>query len=132
MIEAAWTEFPEDYRAELRLVGRIDALSAITPPFKRVSVSLADCGKVALALAPRPLYVPEFYLQNARKKRADERTRTADLISLRVIHHALQRFAGGCKTRISKGFSFLCLAKCCTVLRSRWCQSGVNISLVST
>jgi hypothetical protein len=52
--------------------------------------------------------------------------------SLRVIHQALQRFAGGCKTRISKGFSLLCLAKCCTVLRSRWCQSGVNISLVST
>ena len=92
MIEAAWTEFPEDYRAELRLVGRIDALSAITPPFKRVSVSLADCGKVALALAPRPLYVPEFYLQNARKKRADERTRTADLL----ITSDPSGVAGGC------------------------------------
>jgi len=27
---------------------------------------------------------------------------------------------------MSKGFSLLCLAQCCTVLRSRWCQSGVN------
>jgi hypothetical protein len=34
------------------------------------------------------------------KQRADERTRTADLISLRVISQALQRFAHGCKTRL--------------------------------
>jgi hypothetical protein len=31
--------------------------------------------------------------------------------------------AGGCKTRISKPFSLLCLAQCCRVLRSRGCQS---------
>ena len=34
--------------------------------------------------------------------------------------------AGICKTRISKQLSLLCLAQCCTVLRSRWCQSGVK------
>jgi hypothetical protein len=31
---------------------------------------------------------------------------------------------------ISKGFPLLWLAACCTVLRSRWCQSGVNITLL--
>jgi hypothetical protein len=31
-------------------------------------------------LAPRSLWIPEFYLQIRRKKRADERTRTADLL----------------------------------------------------
>jgi hypothetical protein len=49
--------------------------------------------------------------------------------SLRVMHQALQGFAQGCKSRISKPVSVLCLAPCCTVLRSRWCQSGVNIVL---
>jgi hypothetical protein len=62
--------------------------------------------------------------------RAGERTRTADLISLRVIIHALQGFARACKCRIDKGVSFLCLALCCTVLRSRWNQDGINITLV--
>ena len=55
----------------------------------------------------------------SRGERADERTRTADPISLRVIGHALQGFAGVCKLRISKRFPLLRLAACCTVLRSR-------------
>src|ERR687898_608411 len=59
-------------------------------------------------------------------QRADERTRTADLISLRVITQALQGIAGGCKCRIFRGVSFLRLAQCCTVLRSRWYQIGIN------
>ncbi len=46
--------------------------------------------------------------------------------SLRVIHQALQGFAGGCKCRIFRGVSFPCLAACCTVLRSRWYQSGIR------
>src|SRR5215212_6583881 len=61
-------------------------------------------------------------------QRADERTRTADLISLRVIHQALQEGAQGCKSRIPKRLSLLRVAACCTVMRSRWCQSGVNRS----
>jgi hypothetical protein len=65
------------------------------------------------------------------KQRADERTRTADLISLREIGRALQGCAQGCKCRIFKPTSLLCLARCCTVLRSRWCQSGINRSLVT-
>jgi hypothetical protein len=59
--------------------------------------------------------------------RADERTRTADLTSLRVIHQALQEFAGPCKTRSCRQLCLLWVAVCCTVLRSRWYQSGVNI-----
>src|SRR3712207_7735813 len=59
---------------------------------------------------------------------ADQRTRTADLSSLRVIHQALQEFAQVCKYPISKPVSFPWLALGCTVLRSRWCQSGVRRS----
>jgi len=50
--------------------------------------------------------------------------------SLEVIHRALQGFARGCKCRIFREVSFLCLAQRCTVLRSQWCQSGVNIAPV--
>ena len=67
------------------------------------------------------------FLQDLQaKKRADERTRTADLISLRVIGHVLHGCAGSCKSRIFRGVSFLRVALCCTALRSQWCQSGVN------
>ena len=45
--------------------------------------------------------------------RADERTRTADLISLRVIHQALQGLARGCKSRIPKRFPLLGVAPYC-------------------
>jgi hypothetical protein len=37
----------------------------------------------------------------------------------------------GCNFRISKGGSFLYLAECCTVLRSRWYLSGIHIPLIS-
>src|SRR5918998_6648479 len=52
--------------------------------------------------------------------------------SLRVITQALQGCAGGCKCRIFRGVSFPCLAACCTVLRCRWYQSGINTVLVAT
>ena len=64
--------------------------------------------------------------ERLRKYRADERTRTADLISLRVISKTLQGFARGCKSRISKRLSLLWVAERCTVLRSRWYQSGIK------
>ena len=38
----------------------------------------------------------------------------------------LQGFAYACKSLISKGFSLRRFALGCTVLRSRWCQSGVR------
>ena len=46
--------------------------------------------------------------------------------SLRVIGQVLQGLAGGCKSRISKPASILRVAECCTVLRSRWYQSGIK------
>jgi hypothetical protein len=46
--------------------------------------------------------------------------------SLRVVGQVLQGFAEGCKSPISKGITFLHIAACCTVLRSRWCQNGVR------
>ena len=97
----------------------------------------------ALDTPASPLYGPEWcqkgfslhqqtimaliiYLQNHTFQRADERTRTADLLQLRVIGQALQGLAGGRKSPISKPVFFLRFAPCCTVLRSRWCQSGVK------
>jgi hypothetical protein len=67
---------------------------------------------------------------------ADQREPTSGLepltCSLRVIHQVLQGFAGVCKSRIPKRLSLLWIAACCTVLRSRWCQSGVNIALAAS
>jgi hypothetical protein len=58
------------------------------------------------------------------RRRAD--SNRLPLLQVRVIGHVLQGFARACKCRISKPVSLLCLAQCCTVLRSRWCQSGVK------
>src|SRR5215203_5577416 len=51
--------------------------------------------------------------------------------SLGVIIYALQGVAEACKSRISKLLSLLRFAACCTVLRSRWCQSGVKSTRIS-
>jgi hypothetical protein len=51
--------------------------------------------------------------------------------SLRVRQYALQGLARGCKTLISRQLSLLRVAGRCTVLRSRWCQSGVNFALAA-
>jgi hypothetical protein len=69
-----------------------------------------------------------FPCKIATKERADERTRTADLVSLGVIGRALQGFAQACKSRISRRLSLLRFAACCTVLRSRWYQIGIKTS----
>jgi hypothetical protein len=45
------------------------------------------------------------------------------------MKEALQGFAQACKSRISKRFPLLQFAVCCTVLRSRWCQSGIKTSV---
>jgi hypothetical protein len=89
-----------------------------------------ECRSKGSARVPGLFFRSVFYLQIETKGRADERTRTADLISLRVISQALQRLAGVCKSRIDRLISFLCLALCCTVLRSRWYQSGIKRSPV--
>jgi hypothetical protein len=61
--------------------------------------------------------------------RAGQESRRADSnrlppLQLRVITQALQGCAGSCKHRIFRGVSFLYLAQCCTVLRSRWYQEA--------
>ena len=50
---------------------------------------------------------------------------------LRVSGQALRGFAGAWKTRIPKPISLPWLAACCTIVRSRGCQSGVNTVLES-
>src|SRR5918993_3111985 len=74
----------------------------------------------------RDFSLPEYSAYLGRILRADERTRTADLLQLRVIHQALQGYARGCKCRIFRRLSLLRVAACCTVLRSRWYQSGIK------
>ena len=71
-----------------------------------------------------------FYLQMARKREPTSRLKNRLPLLIRVIIHALQWFALPCKSRISKRFLLLWLALCCTVLRSRWYHSGINITLV--
>jgi len=66
-----------------------------------------------------------------QRTEADERTRTAFLL----ITSDPSDVAGICtalQIRISRLVPFHWFALCCTVLRSRWCQSGVKIALVST
>ena len=58
----------------------------------------------------------------SRLEGADERNRTAFLLQLRVI----VRPCRGLQIRISRRLPLLRIAPCCTVLRSRWCQSGVD------
>src|SRR5215218_10813001 len=84
-----------------------------------------------LSAKNRGLLLSDYSAYLWEKKRADERTRTAYPCSLRVITQALQGCAGGCKCRIYKRLSLLWLAGCCTVLRSRWYQSGIKIALYS-
>ena len=74
-----------------------------------------------------PIYCSSVLPANLGKiksRRAD--SNRLPLLQLRVITQALQGFARGCKSRISKGVSVLSVAGCCTVLRSWWCQSGIN------
>ncbi len=72
-----------------------------------------------------------IYLSRLRESRRADSNRLP-LLQLRVIIQALQGFAQACKSRISRQFSFLRFALRCTVLRSRWYQSGINVILVST
>ncbi len=89
------------------------------------------CSKQAPVLCRGLRLALRFTCKLKETKRADERTRSADLPSLRMINRVLQGFAWACKSPVSKGFTLPSLALCCTVLRSRWCQSGVNIALLS-
>src|ERR671914_477050 len=50
----------------------------------------------------------------------------------RVVARPLSSSRGFYANPISKGVSVLWVAECCTVLRSRWCQSGINIASYSS
>jgi hypothetical protein len=121
----------------LRHLHRASLGTMITiPAAHRKRRSRASWQSAASSTAPRVcrdpalcwgiLGAPRSSCKLGEKRRADERTRTAYPCSLRVIGQALREFAQVCKCRLSRPFSFLRLAACCTVLRSRWCQSGVN------
>ena len=88
-----------------------------------------DVRGVRMLVAQNHSYLPSPVSPANREKKESRRadSNRLPLLQLRVMHQALQRFAQACKSRISKGFSFLCFAPFCTVLRSRWCQSGVII-----
>jgi hypothetical protein len=86
--------------------------------YQRERRSVMRCNeRLAVRAAPSPyrgLGIALRFTSKSCKRRADERTRTADLISLRVIGHVLQGCAGDCKYRISKPLSLLCHAQCCS------------------
>jgi hypothetical protein len=78
------------------------------------------------------LNVPTFSLQISTKREPTSGLKNRlPLPQLRVIIHSLQGFAQPCKSPISKRLSPLWFAACCAVLRSRWYQSGINMTLVS-
>jgi len=101
------------------------------PATPGLRASQSGCSKRASAAHRGSLLFPRFTC-----KSTEIREPTSGLeplsCSLRVIGQALQGCAGDCKCRIFRGVSFPCLAACCTVLRSRWYQSGINITLVAT
>jgi hypothetical protein len=64
---------------------------------------------IRFSLSEYPVYLSGL-------ERADERTRTADLLQLRVIGQRLQGIAEVCKFRVGKGFCVPCIARDCRVL----------------
>ena len=90
------------------------------------------CGSLTSCCLPYYLtltFHPRFPCKSGgEKRRADEWTRTADLISLRVIGQVSQGCARVCKFGIYKPICLPRIALCCTVLRSRWYQSGIRTS----
>ena len=71
---------------------------------------LGNMFSLVVSEGPEPLppltLIFEIFPAKSYKKRADERTRTADLPSLRVISQVLLGCAWACKSPISKRFSF--------------------------
>jgi hypothetical protein len=112
----------------LRHLHRASLGTMITiPAAHRKRRSRASWQSAASSTAPRVcrdpalcwgiLGAPRSSCKLGEKRRADERTRTADLISLRVCGQWLLGVAEDCKTRISKRLLVLAIAHNCTVLR---------------
>src|SRR5215210_1662990 len=76
------------------------------------------------------LYILRFFCKS-RQNREPTSGLEPLTCSLRVIGHALRGCAGDCKSRIFEGSSLLRLAQSCSILRSRWCQSGINCALAA-
>ena len=112
-LEAAWRDLP----------------SGCSSPTHNVESSLVTPQGSSRRLVSETFRVPVIQHRYARLERADEGTRTADLISLRVILRALRGFARPCKSLISRPVPVPCLAPRCPVLRSRWYQSGIRRAL---
>jgi hypothetical protein len=69
----------------------------------------------SLIMVPDLMHYSDKGVQNTslffgKKRRAEERARTADLFASRVVNRALQAFVRACRTRISEPVTFLCLA----------------------
>jgi hypothetical protein len=86
--------------------------------------STADVLLTKPSMSCRRLSVFTGFAGKKESRRAD--SNRLPLLQLRVIGHVLQGFAEACKSRINKRLSLLRVALCCTVLRSRWYQSGIN------
>jgi hypothetical protein len=78
-------------------------------------------------------YRPRFTCKIAffESRRADSNRLALLITSVRsVVAGRCRGMHRLCKSRISKPVSCLCLVACCTVLRPRWCKSGVNVTLI--
>ena len=85
------------------------------------------CSKLAPTLCRDLDLVQRFTCKSAQNREPTSGLKNRlPLLQLRVISHVLQGFAGGCKSRISKRVYRVRFAGCCTVLRSRWYQSGIR------
>ena len=102
------------------------AANAMESP--RLNALRYGCGELVPALCRNLLSSPRCSCKNIaiflEIRRADSNSLL--LLQLRVIIHALQGVAEPCISCISNGDSVLWFAACCTILRSRWCRSGVN------
>jgi hypothetical protein len=81
-----------------------------------------------LVISRRPTLIASIQLRQGQKESRRAVSNRLHLLQLRVCGQWLLSVAQPYKSRISRLVSFLRLALCCTVLRSWWCQSGVNIT----
>jgi hypothetical protein len=125
-----WREARGDRRQTQNTLGRYRSDPAPAQNFVPSLYAVATCcargGVKRLPAYGHRICGHYVFPANPPKPRGHERTRTAVLSSSHVIIHVLQGFARTCKAGIFRRFSFLRLALCCTVVRSRWCQSSVR------
>ena len=79
---------------------------------------------------PTPRQSLDVLPANRKKTRADERARTAGLL-ITSDRSCVAGVCWPCKSPISRRLSLSQFAVCCTALRSRWYQNGINTAPVS-